>query len=100
MHGSIQPFSWLSHLVKLRMKSHEGFLDNVFGGAALIRQTQSVIQEGRFQSLEELFDRFRPGRLGAGLVWSYHGHSLWIPALARIIPPTPRMGRWRTSSRL
>ena len=69
MHGAIEPSPRLAHLVKLRMQSHERFLDDVLGDAGIAGQAQGVAQEGRFQGRKQLFDRFPPGRFRAGLVW-------------------------------
>ena len=69
MHSAIEPSPWLADLVKLCMQLHERFLDDVLGSVGITGQAQGVAQEGRFQGCEELFDRFRPGRLRAGFVW-------------------------------
>ncbi len=72
--GAVKPFAGLADVVKLCMQSHESFLDDVLGSANFADKTDGVGQEGRFESFEELFDRI-PSRLGAGFVWSHHGHA-------------------------
>jgi hypothetical protein len=57
------------------VQSHECFLDQVLSDAKLADEPERIAQEWRFQSCEELLDRFPSGRLGAGLVWLHYGHA-------------------------
>ena len=59
VHGAVEPASRLAHFGKLGMQFHERFLDQVLGHLARSRQSQGIMEERRFQSREELLNRFR-----------------------------------------
>jgi hypothetical protein len=62
------------------MQSHKSFLNDVLGDLALPREPQRVGEQGRFESWKELFYRFAPGRLDAGLIGSHYCHDRRICA--------------------
>src|SRR5437868_6742030 len=89
MHRAIEPAPWLADFVKLCVQSHECFLDQVLRDAKLADEPERVAQERRFQSCEELLDRFPCGRLSAGLVWLHYGHARRLCTIALVSSSLP-----------
>lgn len=73
MNGAIEPGTGLFDGVKMGVKSHEGFLDEVLGDVDILDQLVSVTEEGGLEFGEQLFQRtFCPH--GTGFRWIRHSH--------------------------
>ena len=87
MHRAVEPMPWLADLIEPGVQLHEGFLDHVLGETEFSDQPEGIVQQGRFQSREQLLDRLASGRFRAGLVWLHQGHARRISVFGLIHRP-------------